>query len=107
MGCREIGPVSPRIPTPQIDAVAEKNNIWLSQPISPPRIHRSIIYRNAAAIITKTPALPAYIELSDEAAPMKFAGIVEEGVELVLTKVGATVVLDPVPTAVGPAVVLL
>lgn len=66
-----------------------------------------IIYSKAAAIMTKTPALPAYIELSDEAAPMKFAGRVEDGVELVLRMVGATVVLDPVPTAVGPTVVLL
>jgi len=64
-----------------------------------------IDYSNAAAIMTNTPALPAYMELSDEAAPMKFAGIVEEGVDE-LRSVGATVVLDPVP-AVGPAEVLL
>jgi hypothetical protein len=54
--------------------------------------------------MTNTPAPPAYMELSDEAAPMKFAGIVEEGV-VELRTVGATV-WDPVP-AVGPAVVLL
>jgi len=36
-------------------------------------------YRNAAAIITTTPAPPAYMELRDGAAPMKFEGIVEEG----------------------------
>lgn len=58
--------------------------------------------------MTITPALPAYIELRDEAAPMKFEGMVEEGVELVLSWVGAPALPeDPVPIAVGPAVVLL
>jgi len=62
--------------------------------------------------MTKTPALPAYIELSDEAAPMKLDGIVEDGAvpALVLMNVGAYVDVVPiavVPTAVGPAVVLL
>jgi len=58
--------------------------------------------------MTKTPALPAYIELSDEAAPMKLAGIVEEGVELVLMPDEAYVADVPVPTAaVGPAAVVL
>jgi len=37
------------------------------------------VYRNAAAIMTITPAPPAYIELRDDAAPMKFEGIVDEG----------------------------
>lgn len=75
-------------------------------------------YSNAAAIMTITPALPAYTELSDEAAPMKFVGIVEEGVALALAlalamalalsrTVGAVVGKDPVPIAVGPAVVVL
>jgi len=59
--------------------------------------------------MTNTPALPAYMELSEAAAPMKFDGMVEEGVALVPSCVGGVTVLpDPVPmAAVGPAVVLL
>jgi len=39
---------------------------------------RSRFYSNAAAIIITNPALPAYIGLNDEAAPIKFAGIVAD-----------------------------
>ena len=55
--------------------------------------------------MTTIPALPAYIELSDEAAPMKFAGIVDEALAVLL--LDADVVPAPFPAAVGPAVVVL
>jgi hypothetical protein len=63
-------------------------------------------YSNAAAIITTHPALPAYMPFSDEAAPIKFDGIVEVACAVLLTP-EASVVLEPVPTAVGPAAVVL
>jgi len=50
--------------------------------INTPRPRR--FYSNAAAIITNTPADPAYIELRFVAAPMKFAGIVFVGLALAL-----------------------
>jgi hypothetical protein len=65
-----------------------------------------LVYSNAAAIITTIPALPAYIELSDEAAPMKFAGIVDVSFALLLA-LDAPVEDELVPTAVGPARVVL
>jgi len=64
-------------------------------------------YSIAAAIITTKPALPAYMPFSDEAAPMKFAGIVEVAFAEVVTPDASAVVLAPVPTAVGPAIVVL
>lgn len=54
-----------------------------------------------------TAALPAYIPLRDEAAPMKLDGIVEEGeadAAPVLRSVAVKV--EEVPTAVGPAVLV-
>lgn len=55
------------------------------------------------------PALPAYIELSDEAAPMKFAGMVDVAFALptVPLSPNAVVVVEPVPTAVGAALMVL
>lgn len=66
----------------------------------------SLGYSNAAAIITTNPALPAYIELSEEAAPMKFAGTVDDALA-VLLDIDATVVVALVPTTVGPVRVVL
>ena len=66
----------------------------------------SLGYSNAAAIMTTNPALPAYIELSEEAAPMKFAGIVDDALA-VLLETDATVVVALVLTTVGPVRVVL
>jgi len=66
-------------------------------------------YNNAATIMTITPAPPAYTELSEDAAPMKFEGIVETGTEVLgLTLVGAEETLaEVVPATVGPALEVL
>jgi len=74
----------------------------------------SAIYRNAAATMTSMPALPAYMEFNDEAAPMKLLGMdvvaapgdVAAGVLLPM-RVGVVVILEVVPTAVGPAKVVV
>lgn len=63
-----------------------------------PTFTSSSHYSNAAAIMMTIPALPAYIELSDEAAPMKFAGTVDEACVLLALN-DATVEDVAVPTA--------
>jgi hypothetical protein len=61
-----------------------------------------LTYRRAAAITARTPALPAYMPLSAEAAPM--AEVWEGAAPVVVGGRPA----EPVPAgAVGPAVVLL
>jgi len=66
----------------------------------PSSIHHAVVhYSNAAAIITKTLAPPAYMPFRLEAAPMKFAGIVFEAV--------AEVVAAVPPVALAAVVVLL
>lgn len=62
-------------------------------------------YSSAAAIMTATAALPAYMPFKLGAAPMKFAGTVEDALALDLP---VLTVLEVVPTtAVGPAMVVL
>jgi hypothetical protein len=65
--------------------------------------HAAVLaYRKAAATMITTPALPAYMELSDEAALM--AEVCDGAAPVPL---GLERVVEPVPTAVGPTMVLL
>lgn len=59
-----------------------------SQRGPPSSIHHAVIYySSAAAIITITLALPAYMPFRLDAAPMKFAGMVFDGVAEAATTV--------------------